>query len=167
MPRSKILISHERLKALIHYDPETGIFTSLTLRQQVKIGQVLGSVVSNGHLQFMLDHKVYLAHVLAWFYMTGFWPSRLVDHKDRNGGNNRWNNLRLATFSENAQNSKLSAANTSGHKGVTWYKRYQKWMVQIGVNMKKIHLGYFASLDEAIAVRKAAEIEYFGEFMPN
>lgn len=166
MAKSKILISQERLKALVHYDPETGIFTSRNVRQQVKKGQVLGASTKNGHLAFMLDNRTYGAQRLAWLYMTGEWPPRLVDHKDRNETNNRWENLRLADNSENASNSKLSAANTSGHKGIHWYKRHQKWAVQIGIGMKKIYLGYFDKLEDAIAVRKAAEIKYFGEFAP-
>lgn len=77
---------------------------------------------------------------------------------------NRKENLRLATVSENGMNRDLGKNNTSGVTGVTWHKQLKKWIVRIQVAGKRISLGTFNNLDNAIAVRKQAEEKYFGEW---
>ena len=77
---------------------------------------------------------------------------------------NRKENLRLATVSENGMNRDLGKNNTSGVTGVTWHKQLKKWIVRIQVAGKRISLGTFDNLDNAIAVRKQAEEKYFGEW---
>ena len=91
-------------------------------------------------------------------------PGVLVDHRNHDCTDNRRANLRFATPHENGANSKLSKANTSGHVGVTWFRRDQKWMAQLKKNYKVRFLGYFTEKADAIAARKAAELEHFGEF---
>lgn len=91
-------------------------------------------------------------------------PGVLVDHRNHDCTDNRRANLRFATPQENGANSKLSKANTSGHVGVCWYKRDNNWKVQLKKNYKVLHIGYFAKKEDAIAARKAAELEHFGEF---
>ena len=88
------------------------------------------------------------------------------DHIDRNPLNNRRNNLRNATYSENNINQELRSQNTSGKTGVSWDKKNQKWHTYIGLNGHRVHLGYFDELCYAIKTRKEAEIKYFGEFSP-
>lgn len=89
-----------------------------------------------------------------------------VDHiggeKTRN--DNRKNNLRIATHSENGKNCKLSANNTSGITGVSWSNYEQKWRARITVNYKSIFLGWFTDFNEAVKARKEAEKKYFGEW---
>jgi hypothetical protein len=75
--------------------------------------------------------------------------------------------LREATPAENARNKSRPWNNTSGIPGVSFYKRDRKWVAGIGLNNRRIHLGYFDTIEEAAAVRRAAEIKYFGEFAPN
>lgn len=87
-----------------------------------------------------------------------------VDHINNNPLDNRKTNLRICTHKENLKNMSLSKRNTSGYKGVSWYKRYNKWKVRIVYNGKDIHLGYYDTLDEAIQIRKQAEIKYFGDY---
>lgn len=77
---------------------------------------------------------------------------------------NRKENLRLATVSENGMNRDLGKNNTSGVTGVTWHKQLKKWIVRIQVAGKRISLGTFDNLDKAIDVRKQAEEKYFGEW---
>lgn len=77
---------------------------------------------------------------------------------------NRKENLRLATVSENGMNRDLGKNNTSGVTGVTWHKQLKKWIVRIQVAGKRISFGTFDNLDNAIAVRKQAEEKYFGEW---
>jgi outer membrane murein-binding lipoprotein Lpp len=87
-----------------------------------------------------------------------------VDHIDNNRANNRLENLRWATFSENQMNSSLCKVNTSGVKGVHYYKPYGKWMAHIRINRKKITIGYFKTLEEAQQARMKKANELFGEF---
>lgn len=85
-------------------------------------------------------------------------PHLLVDHIDHDGLNNRKQNLRLATFTQNCRNQKKSAKATSPYKGVYWHKHCGKWAAQITANKKSHHLGYFE--DETTAARaydKAAQ----------
>lgn len=93
-------------------------------------------------------------------------PNVLIDHRNGNGLDNRRHNLRLCNHQENARNAKLSSNNSSGMAGVHWHIHQQRWIARITVDYKKIQLGSFKDLDEAIAARKAAELEYFGEFAP-
>ncbi len=161
------VLTQDLLRSLVHYDPETGVFTSLVKKPFVAVGQSLGSINGRGYTQFNLAGKSYRASSLAWFYAYGEWPNGMIDHKDRDRTNNRIKNLRLASESENGANCSLSKANTSGHKGVMWYKRHSKWVSQIRVNRKLLGLGYFTDINDAIKARVDAELKYFGEFSPN
>lgn len=87
-----------------------------------------------------------------------------VDHRDSDGLNNRRSNLRPATASQNLANSRLRRDNTSGFKGVTFFRRTGRWAAQITVAGKARGLGYFATAEEAAACYDAAAIEAWGEF---
>lgn len=87
-----------------------------------------------------------------------------VDHKNRNTLDNRRENLRFCTKSQNAMNSKKRVGNTSGHKGVSWEKNRQKWKAYLNLQGKQIHLGYFDSKQEAVIARLKGAQEIFGEF---
>lgn len=89
------------------------------------------------------------------------------DHKDRNPLNNRKNNLREATAADNAHNASKRKDNTSGFIGVSWSKSQCLWMSYININHKRINLGKFIALYDAIVARLKAELKYFGpEFAP-
>lgn len=87
-----------------------------------------------------------------------------VDHKNHNKKDNRKINLRVLTHSQNGKNQSLSKNNKSGTSDVCWHKATQKWQARICVNNKRIYLGCFSDIDEAIRVRKQAEQKYFGEY---
>ena len=89
---------------------------------------------------------------------------KCVDHKNNNILNNNLQNLRWATKSENGANAKMRSHNTSGSKDVCWHKRCFKWQVRISIDGVRTHLGYFATIEEATAVRRKAAQEHFGEF---
>ena len=89
-----------------------------------------------------------------------------VDHKDQHPENNRKSNLRTASRSENAMNSKLSKNNKSGVTGVHWKKRDSVWFATIGINGKQKWLGQFKTKEEAIKARLEAEYKYYNEFSP-
>jgi hypothetical protein len=89
----------------------------------------------------------------------------LVDHIDNNKMDNNVRNLRWCTSKENQQNSKLSGANTSGHKGVCFHKHQNKWQVRIAIDGINIHLGYFDNKEDAIRARVQRANEAFGVFV--
>jgi len=87
-----------------------------------------------------------------------------IDHKDTIKLNNLEENLRICTHAENDQNKKIPYHNTSGFKGVSWNKSSKKWEVQIATNKKRIHIGKFKTLEEAVEKYNDAAIKYHGEF---
>ena len=110
-----------------------------------------------------VDQVDYLAHRLMWLYVYGAFPILNIDHIDRNRSNNCPINLRVATPKQNGENRSLKSKNASGHRGV-FLRKYLKskpWAVNIMSNRKTIHIGYFATVEEAIQARRMAEDKYF------
>ena len=103
-------------------------------------------------------------HVLIWFMQTGIWPKEEIDHRDLNGLNNAWINLREANSSQNNANRGKLITNTSGFKGVSWSKWANKYKAYIRINNKRKHLGYFKDLIKAAQAYDSAALQYFGEF---
>lgn len=151
-------LTQSQLKELLHYDPDTGIFTNKVFRgpKALKNAEV-GCINSKGYLTLNIKLKNYKCHRLAWLYIYGVWPKDQIDHINQNKIDNRIANLREVTKSQNGQNTSLRADNTSGHKGVSWSKGHRKWQAQIKVNNVYLYLGYFDNLDGAVAARKQAE----------
>ena len=155
----------EELKEFLDYNPDTGIFTwKKTTHERIKIGQEAGTIGT--YRRISINSKTYRAHRLAYYMYHGIDPlEKLVDHIDEPKTNNKINNLRLATVSQNGMNrSNLASNNTSGCTGVSWNAKEKKWCVQINYNGLYKYLGLFTNKEEAIKVRKEAEIKYFGEF---
>jgi hypothetical protein len=127
-----------RLKELLHYNPNTGIFTRkkcTALRH--KLGEVVGVKTKNGsYLKCGIDSKEYLLHRLAVLYMTGKMPAGQVDHINHNGLDNCWSNLRVVSPKLNQQNMSKSKRNTTGITGVSFDNQRNKWIAQIYVNGK-------------------------------
>jgi hypothetical protein len=133
--------------------------TGLILKPRIRTGYLMLYLHKNG------ERKTHSVHrLVALSFIPNPENKRCVDHKDNNPLNNKLENLRWATIYENGANAKMRSHNTSGVKGVSWYKRYSKWNVQIRINGVKTNLGYFATLEEATTVRRAAAQKYFGEF---
>ena len=109
-----------------------------------------------------ITHKIH--RLVAMTFLKNPENKPWVDHIDGNRKNNNINNLRFATKSENSMNCKTSTRNTSGTKGVSWVKQSNRWRVTIMINSKAKHIDSFDKLTDAIAARKNAEDEYFGEF---
>jgi len=105
-------------------------------------------------------HRVILARMLGRELVAG----EQVDHIDRNPLNNRRENLRLATGSENMHNQAKRVNNTSGFKGVCFHKGARKWLAGIKVNYKQIHLGYFDTAEAAAAAYNTAALVLHGTF---
>lgn len=107
--------------------------------------------------------KQILLHRLVLNAENGF----VVDHKNHKRYDNRKNNLRQCTYTDNCRNRILQCNNHTSHTGVCWAKREHKYRSDIVVNNKHIHLGYYDNLEDAIAARKEAEEKYFGEYSYN
>ncbi|MCC6776684.1 MAG: HNH endonuclease [Hyphomicrobiales bacterium] len=155
----------KRLRELLHYDPKTGIFTwKVTINNKTRAGAAAGCRDGHAYHLIGVDGRLYVAHRLAWLWMTGAWPEADIDHRNLDKKDNRWSNLRAATRSGNMANTGARADNTSGLKGVTWDKHRNKWLAQIRVNGKNKFLGRFECLEAAHAAYVAKAKEMFGEF---
>lgn len=165
MTKERTTISHSRLKELLHYNPETGVWTWLRATSARKpAGSEAGDVKPSGYRLIGVDGVRYRAHRLAWFYVTETWPDSLIDHIDGIRSNNAFSNLRLANCQQNAANSKISKNNTSGYKGVYWLKQRSLWAAKVNVGPKQIYLGSFQKAEDAARAYEQGAKRYFGEF---
>lgn len=151
------MIDQAYLKSLLIYDPCTGAFIRCKPRgNNAKVGALVGCKDVHGYLVVRIDGKLYKLHRLAWLYMTGAMPSE-VDHLNRKRDDNRWCNLREVDSSQNSHNIGVPKHNKSGHLGVSWDSKNSKWKAQITVNGKRINLGRFRYIGDAVSAREAAE----------
>jgi Demerecviridae HNH endonuclease len=115
-----MIILHERLKEILDYNPDTGVFKwrcRNNKKSRFKEGDVAGSLNRKGYRRVTVDGREYKEHRLAWFYMTGTWP-KMVDHKNRVRSDNRWDNLRLGNPSLNSFNKTPHKLSNTGIRGV-------------------------------------------------
>jgi hypothetical protein len=154
------MITQSELKELVRYNKDTGEFVYIKPRKRIKVGDTAGRNHSKGYWVIGINGRQYLAHRLAWLYITGEWPSDQVDHINHDRSDNRWGNLREATNKINHQNRPMQKNNKSGFTGVFWEKAINKWRSQIKVGGKKIHLGVFDNLSDAISTRQEANNRY-------
>jgi len=150
-------LTQRKLKELVSYDRETGVFTSL--RNNLPIGHN-----HKGYLAINIEGKPQLAHRLAFLWEYGEFPPEMVDHIDGNRTNNKLVNLRACTNQQNQRNRGLSKSNRSGFKGVSWDKQLGKWRVKLTINRRTIHFGSFSCLELASLVASEAQDKYFKEF---
>jgi hypothetical protein len=151
MNEPKPTLTAERLRELLNYDPETGVFTNRVTRGSMAIiGAVAGHIAANFYVQIRLDDKLYYGHRLAWLYTTGSWPANVIDHKDLNPSNNRFSNLRDVPQLLNQQNRRVPMRNgTTGFLGVYLNKRRNHYCSQIRVKGRTKYLGAFATPEAA------------------
>ena len=158
-------LTTDRLREVLSYDPETGLFHWKISTSQLKAGAIAGCPTSKGYIRIKIDRHTYAAHRLAWLYVYGVWPAKQLDHRYGVRDDNRIGELREATNAENAQNRKLRRDNKSGHQGVTWSPRERRWKASIKSLGENRNLGSFATLEEAVAARQAAKAQLH-EFQP-
>jgi hypothetical protein len=173
------IISIQRLKELMDYDPEAGRFTRIGAARPQSAhyaGKPIGHLKHGSHANgggyrlISVEGRRYRAHHLAWFYMTGEWPQTDIDHINGDRDDNRWCNLRSATRSQNIANMKTPSNNTSGIKGVSWSASHRKWRAQIGIGKcangyyYTKFLGRFDTKEEAAEAYRVAAEARFGEF---
>ena len=145
---------------------QDGFLYRTTVRGGEKIGKKAGWLTyCNGkpYWKIAINGKTNYLHHAIFILHHGYKP-KYIDHIDGNSTNNRIENLRAATQSQNAANSVLSCKNTSGFKGVTFLKSTGKWKAQLMKNMKHISLGCYATKEEAYEAYKIGSKKYFGDF---
>ncbi len=145
-------LTAERLRELIHYDADTGVFTRrVKLCNRVHVGDVAGSIMKNGYWRLRVDVNQYRLHRLAWLYVYGTWPTKFIDHIDGDPSNNRITNLREATNAENMQNVRRAQIKnkSTGLLGVTFDKSRGKFSANITINGKTRKLGRYSTAQEA------------------
>jgi hypothetical protein len=159
------MLTHAYLRKILHYSVITGDFYYLkSTARRIKIGDIAGSLENTGYKRVKINSEKHQSHRLAWFWVTGEWPEKEVDHKNGITDANQWLNLREATHSQNMCNRSINLNSTSGYKGVSWDNASQKWHARIGLNKKRKSLGYFDNIDDAYAERQKAEKALHGGY---
>jgi hypothetical protein len=175
MKHAKPLPDQVTLKRLFDYDQQSGILTWLerlpsdfqsersahacSVWNAKYAGKSAGSVQSNGYIVTSIYGTNCRVHRVIWKWMTGS-DAEFVDHIDCDRSNNRWANLRSVSKAENARNCKIRRDNISGYPGVGYLQSRGLYYAEIGLGLSRhsMTLGYFSTIQEAIAARKAAEI---------
>jgi hypothetical protein len=156
-------LSQSRLRDILHYDPLTGVFTwRIALSKRTPIGSVAGNRGKAGYVYIRIAGSNYAAHRLAWIYMTGEWPPLEVDHVDGSRDKNEWDNLRLASSSQNNANRRTPLSKEHGLKGVRFNDG--RWEARIQIKGSRVSLGRFSSAQEAQDAYRSAALEHFGPY---
>ena len=156
------MISYERTKELFDYLSDGELVWKVNVCN-VKSGSLVGSSRKDGYKMTSVDCKKYLVHRLIFLWHKGYMPE-YIDHIDGDTRNNKIENLRECTLSQNQQNRRLGRDNKTGVKGVSWHKKNQKWRASIRLNKEQIHLGLFEDFDQAVRVIEQARMSMHREF---
>lgn len=157
---------HEVLNALLTYDPLTG-----SLRWKVRIGRrdpdvEAGHTDHKGHRRIKIGRRKWMAHRIIWimYHKAPIPVGAQIDHKNNEKGDNRIENLRLASGTQNGWNRSVTRSSRSGLKGVTLHKASGLWAATIKAKNIRHHLGYFKTPEEAHEAYKAAALKLHGEY---
>ena len=166
----------EELRKLVHHEPDTGkllfkhrdvsmfSYTKNPLQAcnswNARYANKEIKNFSSGYNRVVIFDCHYPAHRVMWALHYGEWPKGQIDHINGVKLDNSIVNLRVVTDAENSKNMPLRSDNKSGVTGIYRSKNGKKWISEIRVNRKKIYFGTFENFEDAVAVRKAAEIQY-------
>lgn len=144
------MLTAERLRKLLHYDAETGVFTRLVDSGPARVGDIAGSLMRNGYIRISADGKQYYAHRLAWLHVHDEWPAAGIDHLNGHKTDNRISNLRDVSQVVNGQNQrKAHKRNRGGLLGASFDKGTGRWAAQISHGGRNRYIGRFESADSA------------------
>ena len=147
-------INNEVLKA-ISYDKLTGNLTWRKSAPGRRVGRPAGSIKQNGYIQVHVSGKSYQAHHVAWYLTYNYWPIE-IDHINGIRTDNRIENLRDVTHSENQKNRGMNKNNKSGYCGINYVESRKKWEVRIQENGKRTRYGMFSDLRDAVKIAEQA-----------
>lgn len=160
-----LYISQERIKEVLSYDTDYGIFTWLDHVTHKKTKHPGNKGKKSRYGQIKIDNVSHYSHRLAWVFVFGDIPDNmLVDHKDGDTGNNKISNLRLSTKVQNGCNSKIRTHNKLKLKGVEQHRDTKRFAARITVNGERINLGTYDTAEEAHKVYCDAAVKYHKEF---
>ena len=151
------------LNELFEYGKETGKLYWKVARQRGNVGDEVGCDNGRGYLVTRINNKNYRLHRVIFLMHKGYLPKTL-DHVNGDRADNRIENLRAVTRSQNQHNRKLNKNNTSGYKGVSFNARLKLWKASICLEGKRIHLGCYKTPEEADEVVRKAREELHGAF---
>ena len=155
----------ELVNKLFRYDDKTGdLIRKVSVRKGLEAGQVVGCNDGHGYLKTSIKGLKYFNHRIIFLMHNGYLPP-FLDHIDTNKRNNRIENLREATITQNNHNQGRRSTNTSGAKGVRWKATHNMWSASVTLNGKRKHLGHFRTVAEAEAVVRKAREELHGAFV--
>lgn len=156
----------ERLRSLLSYDPESGLLTWRKNRNwKTTAGSVAGRIrKSDRYLIVKVDCVAYLAHRICWAIHNGKEPFARIDHRDLDRSNNRIENLRLATISQNCANSPKNRFSKSPYKCVIWNVRDNCWRARMTIDGKRKQIGSFQTAEAAHLAYQAMATKIHGEF---
>lgn len=146
-------LTAQRLRELLHYDPDTGVFLWRRTGKGIRADRLAGCQDGKGYLVIMIDGKMLRAHRLAWLYVHGAWPTHQIDHANGKRADNRIGNLREATAGENHQNQRRPMGHNKSSKliGASWCKARGLWQSSIRFDGKAHFLGRFETAEMAHA----------------
>lgn len=121
-------MTHDELKSVLDYNPDTGIFTWLKSRKKSKVGKKAGSTTKKGYLQICIAGKSYLLHRLAVFYTDGVEPDGVVIHINCDLSDNKRSNL------SSERVSKTELKDPWMYKGINYKPRYDEWMLSLNID---------------------------------
>lgn len=128
-------------------------------------GKKAGCPNKNGYVQVKINGSYHKVHHIVWLLHGHDIPDGFVlDHINGDPSDNRFENLRLATRQQNNCNARVRNDNRSGVKGVSWYAKSSKWLAQIQHKGKKLHVGLFQSIDDAVQALTVVRSNLHGEF---
>ena len=157
----KTILTQEYLKNMFDY--RDGHLYWKQDRLIARIGDQAGTKTPAGYIQIGLARKIYLAHRLIFMWHHGYIPET-VDHINNISYDNRIENLRAATISENNCNRRRLKPTKYPAKGIYKHSKYEKYCVEIHLKGKRIHVGIFNTLDKAVEASNNARKELHGAF---
>ena len=156
------MITQELVKELFEYKDGV-LYWKIAPSNNVKEGNKAGRVRSDGYAGISINDKRFYTHRLIFLYHHGHMPE-CVDHIDNSPLNNRIENLREATRSQNSTNMVMRKSNTSGFKNVYWSKKTKKWVVQIRVNKKTKSFGHYHDIEVANFIAETMRNKFHQQF---